>query len=853
MLRAVPFVLVLLCLPLNGLFADEREIRLFVDTYCIDCHSGEDAERGFNLDELSFDLNDTATHARWVRAYDKVARHEMPPQEYDQPEKSKVDAYLNTLRPELVKAEKLRYAIEGRSTMRRLSRDEHIHALRDLLMMPLLDSGDKLPPDPLSDGFGKSSSALPFSHVQVDRYLEVADDSLRAAMAPQREKPESRKTSVWIKDLQGETITLDRGNPREQETLRLIRESNSLYLEFKHGSGIPLIGCQRDTSFESHPGNFQTKKHGYVLDQKPYIDAIGIVSNAPMKIGRASAAGRYTIRLDAFAFQANQGTVASTERTEVVAIYGEKELLGTFDVADDSRLQQQTVYLRAGEEVSIALATLPLWRIEVGDKTQRYLSVDVPAIAIKGYEFEGPVVDMWPPASHRRLFGDLPLRPNPNSDGKSGLDYQVISDAPHKDARLLLASFMEEAYRRDISPRDFSVPMGLFEKRLEGGASFQDAMIAAYGAVLSSPSFTLVPMKTGSLSSDELANRLSLFLWNAPADKSLRQSLTEEVLDNDERYRAFVEQMLSDPRSNRFVEHFLDHWLNLRDIGVTEPDENLYSGYSTWTLESMLLETRAYFKEMLRLDLPARNVIDSEFLMINGELAELYGIDGPTGANIKRIAIGADSARGGLLTQASVMKVSANGTTTSPVVRGVYVMDRLLGDPPPPPPEAVAAVEPDLSGATTIRDQLARHREDPSCATCHRKIDPPGFALESFDVMGRYRERYHSLEQGEPVEGINRRAQPIKYRLGLSVDCSGQLDDGSQFADINEFRQLVLTKERLIARNLLERFVVYATGHPAGISDREHVEAILDGTAENGYGVRSMILELVQSPLFRNK
>ena len=830
-------------------------ITTFIENNCLDCHSGEAAERGFDLDGLAFELNDGATHEKWVRALDRVQRGEMPPPDFGEPEQTEVDAYLKTIRPLLISAEQSRIATEGRSTIRRLSRAEHINALRDLLKMPRLDAGDKLPPDPLSDGFGKSSSALPFSHVQVDRYLEVAEDALRAAMAPQRDRPQPKKSSVWIKDLQGQTIVLDKGKPKEQETLRLIRDCNALYLEFKHGIGIPMIGRARDTTFESHPGNFKTKKHGYALDAKPYIDAIGVVSNVPMKIGRANHAGRYSIHVDAFAFRANRGNVERTDRTEVIAVYGDTGLLGTMDVTGDSGLQHLKVDLKAGEEIRIALATLPLWRIEIGDKTARYLSVDVPGVAIKGFEIEGPLIEEWPPASHRRLFGDLPLQPIENNSGavNSSLDYRVIAKAPTEDARRLLASFMNAAYRRDITERDFVVPMGLFEKRLKGGASFQDAMIAAYGAVLSSPSFTLVAMQTGQLSTDELANRLSLFLWNSPADEKLRDLITDDILNDRDLYREFVDQMLSDARSGRFIEHFLDHWLDLRNIGVTEPDENLYSGYSTWTLDSMLLETRAFFKEMIRLDLPVRSVIESDFLMLNGELAELYGIEGPSGAKVQRVALRYDSVRGGILTQGSVLKVSANGTTTSPVVRGVFVMDRLLGDPPPPPPEAVAAVEPDLSGVTTIREQLARHRADPSCASCHQKIDPPGFALESFDVMGRFRERYHSLDQGDPVTGINRRAKPIEYKLALPVDCSGEMADGRQFDNINQFRQLVLKDERALARNLLERLVVYSTGHPVGISDRQHVEAILDTTAEGGYGLRSMVHGLLQSPMFRNK
>ena len=848
-----------LCLTAVPLCADEVPAKIadFVAEHCLTCHSGDSAERGLDLDSLTFDLNDTAVHDKWVRALDRVQRGEMPPKK-GRVDQSEVDEYFNALHPLLFRAEQTRNAAEGRSTVRRLSRAEHINALRDLLKMPLLESGEKLPPDPLSDGFGKSSSTLPFSHVQVDRYLEVADDALRAAMAPQHQKPRAKSVRVWVADIRGKTFKQSYGNGDRQETLILNKQSTYLYGSLKNGGGMPLVGRKVDETFENWPGDFSQQKPGYVLDSAPFMDAVGILGNGDDVIGKdfqATAAGRYKLRVGAFAYRANKGRVEKTDRTEVVAFYSDDRLLGTVDVTPEAKVHEIEIWLRAGEPIRVTAASLPLWRIEIGVKGKRYPAVDVPAVAFQGFELEGPFIEQWPPASHERLFGDLPMQPRDRKQGdaNSTLDYDVVSENPSADARQLLSSFISAAYRRDVTPDDFIIPMGMFEGRLKDGASFQDAMISAYSAVLSSPGFALVTMHAGALPPNELANRLSLFLWNSPADEALRESSTNEIVNDPDQYAAFVDRMLADPRSDRFVEHFLDHWLALRNIGVTEPDENLYSGYSTWLLESMLMETRSYFKELIREDLPVRSIIDSDFLMVNGALAELYGIEGPAGAQVQRVAIADDSIRGGLLTQASVLKVSANGTTTSPVVRGVFVMDRLLGDPPPPPPEAVPAVEPDLSGVTTIREQLAQHRADASCASCHRKIDPPGFALESFDVMGRYRERYHSLMQGEPVEGLNRRAKPIRYKLALPVDSSGQMEDGLGFDDVNQFRELVLKDERAIARNMLERLVVYATGHPVGISDREHVEAILDQSATDGYGLRSMIHGLVQSPMFRKK
>lgn len=833
----------------------------FVKTYCFDCHSGEDSEAGFDLKSLRIDLSETNDLENWVKVLRRVRDGEMPPADYGQPGPREAKAFLDVLQPRLVRAEQMRYAAEGRSTVRRLSKAEHINALRDLLRMPQLDAGDKLPPDGLSDGFGKSSSALPFSHIQIDRYLEIADNALRAAMAPRRVQPKSKTARVWVSEVKGKVWKQRYGNANGQETLVLSQQSSYLYGALKSSNGMPLVGRKVDTTFESWTGDFAQRKPGYVLDEPPYIDAVGILNHGTREIGRdfrATLPGRYKIRLGGYAFRANHGQVQSTDRSEVVAFYSDTRLLGHVDITPKAKTHELEVWLNAGEKVSVSAASLPLWRIEPKDKktSKRYPVVDTPAVAIQGFEMEGPLVNEWPPASHRRLFGNLPLKPiegesgsKRNKKGDSALDYEVASSDPGADAQRLLTAFIGEAYRRPVEPADLRIPLRTFERRQSEGASFQEAMISAYASVLSSPRFVLVPMEPGLLPPHTLADRLALFLWNSPSDSALRQKV-DRASGNE--LLKVVDEMIDDPRAERFVKHFTDHWLDLRSIGTTEPDENLYSGYTPWLKESMLKETRAFVLAMLRDDLPAKSVFDSDFTFANGALAELYGIKNVAGGDVQKITLPKDSIRGGLVTQASVMKVSANGTTTSPVVRGVYVMDRLLGDPPPPPPAAVAAVEPDLSGATTIRKLLARHREDMSCASCHRKIDPPGFALESFDVMGRFRERYHSLEKGDPVKGINRRAKPIQFKLALPVDTAGEIE-GRPFENIEDFRRLVLQDERAIARNLLERLTVYATGAPIGISDQQQIEAILNKTERKGYGLRSMIHALVQSPLFRNK
>jgi hypothetical protein len=303
------------------------------------------------------------------------------------------------------------------------------------------------------------------------------------------------------------------------------------------------------------------------------------------------------------------------------------------------------------------------------------------------------------------------------------------------------------------------------------------------------------------------------------------------------------------------VDAFLDYWLDVRKVTATTPDAALYPDYllDDLLVESMVDETQTFFAELIRRDAGARNLVSSDFAMLNERLAEHYRIPGVAGVAMRPVSLPAGGVRGGLLTQATVLKVTANGTTTSPVVRGAWVMERILGLPPPPPPPSVPAVDPDTRGTTTIRDQLARHREQKSCAACHAKIDPAGFALENFDVMGAWRERYRSLGEGEPVSGVGHSGQIFRFKLAQPVDASDVLPDGRAFRDIRELKRLLVGDEEQLARNLVQQLLVYSTGAPARFSDRPTIEEILARTRAGGYGIRSLIHELIQSETFLNK
>jgi hypothetical protein len=265
---------------------------------------------------------------------------------------------------------------------------------------------------------------------------------------------------------------------------------------------------------------------------------------------------------------------------------------------------------------------------------------------------------------------------------------------------------------------------------------------------------------------------------------------------------------------------------------------------------AMVEETHQFFNELLTNDLSVTNFVASDFSLLNERLARHYGIPGVEGHRFRKVTLPPESHRGGVMTMAAVLKVTANGTNTSPVVRGAWVLDRILGAPPPPPPAGVPAVEPDIRGAVTIRDQLAKHREIAACASCHTSIDPPGFALESFDVIGGWRAHYRSVGRGEPVTIDGRR---MPYAKGLAVDPADVLPDGRRFQNIDDLKKLLLADREQIVRALTTKLLTYATGRAVGRAEQPGIAAIAGKARVKSYGLRTLVHEIAQSNEFRSK
>jgi hypothetical protein len=447
-----------------------------------------------------------------------------------------------------------------------------------------------------------------------------------------------------------------------------------------------------------------------------------------------------------------------------------------------------------------------------------------------------------PPSSWPNYKFDYPNQPL----------WTVATSTPEQDAEKLLRDFLPRAYRRPVNDEEVERHVAFVRQRLAAQITFEEAMRDVVKAALCSPDFLYLHERHGPLSDHAIASRLSYFLWSSMPDAELLRLADAGLLRDPATLRAQTERLFRDAKAARFIADFTDQWLDLRDIDLTSPDKKLYPEFREVLRDAMPAETRAFFRELVEQDLPVRNVVQSDFAMLNQRLAELYGIEGVNGAAVRRVPLAKDSHRGGFLTQAAVLKVTSNGTTTSPVRRGAWLLRKIVGQPPQPPPPNVPAVEPDITGATTIRAQLEQHRADASCASCHAKMDPPGLALENYDVIGGWRERYRAMEKGDKTEAPPG-ARFATFKLGLPVDGSGTLADGRSFTGFSDMQRHLLENEPQLARNVVSQLLTYATGAAPAFADRAEIERIIASTENSQHGLRSLIHAVVQSPLFLTK
>ncbi|MEM6279571.1 MAG: DUF1592 domain-containing protein [Verrucomicrobiota bacterium] len=819
------------------------EIIPFLDQHCTSCHDDLSAKGGLNLLDLEYDPSDPHNLELWALVHDHASSGKMPPEKRPRPAAPELTEFIETLEVALDASWKERYAENGRTGGRRLNPTEYENTLRDLLAAPWLELKPMLPPDPSAGGFDNVAQVQELSYVQMARYLDAAEVAIDGAMQL-RPPHKTEKVRTWFSE---EPRYLGKG-------------------EFE-GRGV---------------GEIRPTEEWLLFFRQPNS------AQAPYRIRNTSPQipGWYRFRVRCNSFFYDNGTLHPPKRGHVAVINtAAKRNLGKFDLPrdPDGDIIEFVAWQHQDELLEFFCATLDNF-VYPNRRTNPNGPLQRDGIGIDWFEIEGPfanedcVEGAWPPESCRRLFGDLPIAPWTEESGsrppqplnlpdwtanKRGLreSYQlppemmmVVSENPEADAERLLRDFMARAYRRAPEESEVQRCLSFALEEIGNRACFQDAMRPAFKAVLCSPDFLYFRENAGELDDAAIASRLSYLLWRSLPDTTLFSRAKNGSLRSEEGLREALQYLLTDPKSERFFSDLVGQWLNLRAINDTAPDRFLFPEYhcDTHLVESGLAESTATFEAMVRDNLPSRTVADADFVMINERLAELYEIEGVQGHEIQRVSLPADSVRGGFLTQSSVLKVTANGLTSSPILRGGWVVERILGKHLTAPPPDAGAIEPDTQGAKTIRELLDLHSRSESCATCHKIMDPPGFALENFDVMGAWREHYRSLGEGTKLERVVA-GRPVRYKQGLPVHASGITSDGVSFEDIEGFKAYLLTQERKLARNLAHRLTTFATGSTVSFYDRHEIESILDRTEPGGFPVRDLLKEIILSETFRTK
>jgi Protein of unknown function (DUF1592)/Protein of unknown function (DUF1588)/Protein of unknown function (DUF1585)/Protein of unknown function (DUF1587)/Cytochrome C oxidase, cbb3-type, subunit III len=795
-------------------------VQPLLKTYCTECHAGAKPKAGIHLsgprtaDQLATERD------QWFRVLDALEAGTMPPKDEPQPKPAERAALVAWLRGDFTNDLLARQRAEGRSKLRRLSRTEYANTLFDLFgVKPPV--GLNLPTDGRVDGYDKVAAALPLSASGAAGYFKMADDILARMLRPIPKTPPKAtakpRAADLLDDVLGEKKATTNTAPASPfdpaRTTRAIafgsEQSKGHVLELPDGTKVSFntdttSGPLRGFNGPRHPGMHRLR-----------LSVYGYQTDKPLPFGiYAGHTGAYPQIIELVAvLEAPPGKAAVLE-TEIY--------LRTADLNDLAPIGDNFRLIPFGLGVPVP-------------KNTQASACRAPGLAVQWVEIEDPELP---------LLGDRWLRADFRTALAGGLQNR---DVFIKAAEATFKRIAPRLFRRDLSADELAKLNLAFAERLDVGVTADNALRDCVVELMTAPDFLCIVEQPGPLNDFALASRLAYFLWNSTPDDALLDLARAGKLRDPKVLAAQTDRLLKDAKSSRFVDDFTDQWLGLRAIDDTSPDSKLYPEYAKNDLlkRSSVQETRAFFRRVLDENLSVREFAAANWTFANESLARHYGLPGITSLALQKVNLPADSAYGGLWTQPAVLKVTANGTYTSPVKRGVWVAERLLGIAIPPPPPDIPSVEPDIRGAKTLREQLALHSSQGSCAACHAKFDPYGFALESFDVTGTYRKTYRVLNP-------ERKAGPW-WTEGLPVDCSGKTPTGQTFADIRELRQTLAQNPAQLARGVTRHLITYATGAPPTRLDQPAIESIVTAAAKNNHGLRSLVHGVVQSDLFRSK
>ncbi len=810
----------------------------FEKANCIECHDADSRKGGLDLTSFAWNPSDAASLQKWTKLHDRVARGEMPPKAEDRLPAADLQPFLNSLEKSVFEHQSQEQQKNGRTPLRRLNRTEYEYTVQELLGIrtPLKRL---LPEETPTGGFETVAEGQRFSTLQMEKWLEAANAALDGLFTGRADSPKGLREFTLIGE---KSIAENLAKPHtivKKEDLQGTIDEKEKAKERDHRVSFREIPAQ---------------------DGKPAAVAF---FNDTWQLGlghtKLQTSGTFLLRI--------KGYTVQTEQPVTLALYAgnykENRHLGTWVFRKDMREVVSEQFLEEGEFLKLVPQDLHqpsgmnLW--EMGAHVY-----PGPGLAISGLSLEGPMEADAIPAGLRKLCEPeitvathpQPIKQRPWVNGKR-TDFELKPAGDAAEAlRKVLERFTATVLRRPAEPADSAPAIAVALAELAAGSPLEEALRVGMSTILSSGPFLLFHEAPGALDAWALANRLSYTLWSTGPDAALRAAAADGSLLKIESLLAQANRMLADPRAERFFTQFPTQWLGLAALTATAPDKKLYPEFDESLQESLAGEPISFFREVLTKNLPVTSFADSDFIMVNRRLGQHYqleqklleGLD----ERFQRVAISPETRRGGLLGQAAIAKITANGTVTSPVVRGTWVLKKLLGQPPFPPPP-VPAIEPDTRGATTVRELLDKHRTSTTCNSCHQRLDPPGFAMEEYDVIGGLRTAYRSLENGKaPTYKLNGN-NIWQYKLAQPVDATGKLPDGQTFQGIRDFKQLLLKEKQTLVEALAGKLVSYSTGAQPSFADRRQLKAIAEATEQKGGGLRTLLQEVFRSELFRNR
>lgn len=767
----------------------------FVQAHCLGCHGEKRQEGGLRIDSLSREVG-VENVPQWADVMARMTSGEMPPKDVPHPPAAEESAaVVRWLAARLEKGEAARMASRGRVSFNRLTRDEYVNTIRDLIGVHF-DATDPagFPSDPEWHGFERLGSVLTLSPSMIEKYLAAAESIVAEAY------PE--KKSEFL-----------------EASRRAVDEKT---IEVTHRERLRQAGLLDNVRFELLAGDIY---RGSVIEPLPEAGIYEIsytLSGLRPENGRAPRLLVMETNLDRVLFE--RDIVAPEDRPITVTFQAHlPEGYPTIHVVND--VPGPPTNIRAFMHSRIPFISTKHgrapWQMKLTDErgSPRY-----PFLIMDKVSWRGPLVS---DQEQRRRDEYWPAESGSLEHVRSGLE---------KLAR--------RAFRRPVTADEVEGHVALVKAELDAGEAFPAAVKTGMVSILCSKNFLFLAegdddAQRDTLDDWELASRLSYLLWNTMPDDELFAVAEQGRLRDRSELQRQADRMLADPRARRFSDSFASQWLHLRKVGMFQPDKMLYPDYDRSLEQSMTGETTSFFHEVLDRNLSLREFLHSDWTMVNARLARFYGLPAVEGAEFRRVSLPPNGRRGGLLTQASILSLTSDGTRHRPVHRGTWLLEAIFGKSPPPPPINVDPIPPNPvdSPKATLRMKLAAHTYDPRCASCHRTIDPLGLAFENYDAIGRWQTHETVMGTGDDP----------------AVDPSGTLPDGRSFRTPLEFKQLLLADIEAFNATFIEKLATYGLRRTMSFDDRDELAAVARACRDRDYRLRDVITAFVRSDLFQKR